>query len=294
MKKLFLIDGFAFLYRAYYAFPEMRNGEGMNVNAVYGFLRMMIKRFAKKPDYFVIAWDSPEKTFRHEHLPDYKANRKKMEDDFTKQIPFVQQIISELGIPSLAVGGYEADDILASFVQKYKSQSDLEIYLYSADKDLKQVLDERVFVMDPVKDYPYQSKDFVKEFWFEPIFIVDYLALLGDSADNIKGVPWIGEKKALSLVQNYQTIENIYEHLDEIEAGVSAILSTYRQEAFDSKKLVQLAEVDVPLSLEQLQFSLDYDEYSKILVEKYQLSSLGKLLTEMKKESEKPQQLGLF
>ena len=103
MKQFFLIDGFAFLYRAYYAFPEMRNATGMNVNAVYGFLRMMLKRFVKKPDFFVIAWDSQEKTFRHKQHEEYKAHRKKMEADFTDQIPLIHQILEELSLPSLAV-----------------------------------------------------------------------------------------------------------------------------------------------------------------------------------------------
>ncbi|MDR0370165.1 MAG: hypothetical protein LBH96_06885 [Candidatus Peribacteria bacterium] len=136
----------------------------MNVNAVYGFLRMMLKRFVKHPEYFVIAWDSKEKTFRHQQHEEYKANRKKMEEDFTDQIPLIHQIISELGIPSLAVSGYEADDILASFIWKYQQESDLLLYLFSADKDLKQVLEENVFVVDPVKDIPYQKKDFIREF----------------------------------------------------------------------------------------------------------------------------------
>lgn len=164
MKKFFLIDGFSFIFRAYYAFPEMRNSAGMNVNAVYGFFRMMLKRWTNSPDYFVIAWDSPGKNFRHEQLENYKANRKEMEEDFTLQIPLLRQIVDELKIPSLAVSGYEADDILASFISHYKSDSDLSLYLYSSDKDLKQMLDENVFIVDPVKSIPYQKKDFVKEF----------------------------------------------------------------------------------------------------------------------------------
>jgi DNA polymerase-1 len=164
MKKFFLMDGFAFLYRAYYAFPEMKNFEGTNMNAVYGFLRMLLKRVAKRPEYLIIAWDSPEKTFRHEQLESYKANRKKMEADFKDQIPLLRQIVEDLQIPSLAVPGYEADDILASLIWKYKSVPDLELYLYSGDKDLKQVLDTNVFIVDPVKDVPYQTQDFIKEF----------------------------------------------------------------------------------------------------------------------------------
>jgi len=295
MKQFFLIDGFAFLYRAYYAFPEMKNAEGMNVNAVYGFFRMMLKRFVKKPDFFVIAWDSQEKTFRHQQHEEYKANRKKMEDDFKNQIPLIHQIIEELGIPFLAVPGYEADDILASLIWKYKKESDVSLYLYSADKDLKQVLDENVFIVDPVKDSLYQKKDFITEFWFNPIHIVDYLALLGDAADNIKGVNGIGEKKALSLVQQFQTVENMYEHLDDMEETVANILRNQKEIALFSKSMIQLMDVDLgQIVLEDLKFSLDYEKFISVLWNKYSFVSLEKLLLEMKKEAEKPQQLGLF
>ena len=164
MKTFFLIDGFAFLYRAYYAVPEMKNFEGKNLNAVYGFLRMILKRMAKRPDYLVITRDSPEETFRHQQYSDYKAQRKKMEDDFKDQIPLLRQIVDQLAIPSVAIPGYEADDILASFVRKYKQDPDIEFHLYSGDKDLKQVLDERIFIIDPVKDIPYKKQDFLNEF----------------------------------------------------------------------------------------------------------------------------------
>lgn len=124
---------------------------------------------------------------------------------------------------------------------------------------------------------------------------MDYLALLGDAADNIKGVAGIGQKKALSLVQQYQTIENMYTRLDEMESSVAKILSEQKNEAFASKKLIQLANVDVShISLESLKFDVDYDKFLDILCGQYGFSSLHKVLIEMKKENEKPQQLGLF
>lgn len=295
MKNFFLFDWFAFLFRAYYAFPEMKNSEWQNMNAVYWFLRMLLKRLSKKPEYLAIAWDAPQKTFRHELAPDYKANRKKMEDDFTSQIPLIQNIISDLWIYSQICPWFEADDILASFTWKYQNSSDLSMYLYSADKDLKQLLTDWVFIVDPIKDLPYQKKDFLAEFWFEPQFIVDYLSLLWDAADNVKWVTWIWEKKALSLIQHYWTLENIYNHLNELEKSESSILESHKDDAFFSKKMIQLANANLNSNnLEDFKFTFDWNKYIEIICKKYWLKSLEKVLLEMKKEFEKPQQLGLF
>lgn len=295
MKNFFLFDWFAFLYRAYYAFPEMINSQWQNINAVYWFLRMLLKRLNKKPEYIAIARDAPQKTFRHELAPEYKATRKKMDNDFISQIPIIQNIIKELWIISQIAPWFEADDVIASFVNQYKSDLNLSMYIYSADKDLKQLLNDWVFIVDPVKDLPYQKKDFLAEFWFEPKYIVDYLALLWDSADNIKWVTWIWEKKAQNLIQHYGTIENIYEHLNELENSEISILWNQKENAFFSKKMIQLANVDLSeTKLEDLKFNFDWNKYIDIICNHYWIKWLEKPLTEMKKEFEKPQQLGLF
>ena len=294
MKNFFIFDWFAFLYRAYYAFPEMRNSDWQNINAVYGFLRMILKRLNKKPDYIAIARDAPQKTFRHELAPEYKATRKKMEEDFTSQIPIVQNIINQLWIVSQIAPWFEADDLIASLVKQYQS-SDLEMYVYSADKDLKQLLTDWVFIVDPVKDLPYQKKDFLAEFGFEPKYIVDYLALIWDGADNIKWVTGIWEKKALSLIQHFGTIENIYENLNQIWKSESDILWSQKDDAFFSKKMVQLANVDLSdTNLDNFKFNFDWSKYIDIICNQHWIKWLEKPLTEMKKEFEKPQQLWLF
>ena len=272
----------------------MINSQWQNINAVYGFLRMLLKRLNKKPDFVTIARDAQQKTFRHELDPDYKATRKKMDDDFKSQIPIIQEIIKELWITSQIAPWFEADDVLASFVNHYKS-SDLEMYIYSADKDLKQLLTDWVFIVDPVKDLPYQKKDFLTEFGFDPVYIVDYLSLLWDSADNIKWVSWIGEKKAQSLVWHYWTIENIYNNLNELENAERSILEKQKNDAFFSKKMIQLANVNLSdTSLDNFKFSFDWNKYIDIICKQYWIKWLEKPLTEMKKEFEKPQQLGLF
>ena len=294
MKNFFLFDWFAFLYRAYYAFPEMKNSDWQNMNAVYGFLRMLLKRLNKKPDFIAITRDAQQKTFRHELAPDYKATRKKMDDDFKSQIPIIQNIIDQLCIKSQIAPWYEADDVIATLVKQYKNP-DLSLYIYSADKDLKQLLDDGIYIVDPVKDLPYQKKDFLAEFGFEPQYIVDYLALLWDSADNIKWVTWIGEKKALSLIQHYWTIENIYEHLGELDSSECKILEGQKEDAFFSKKMIQLAYFDLTeTQIDDFKFNFDGSKYIDIICNQNWIKGLEKPLTEMKKEFEKPQQLGLF
>lgn len=166
----------------------MTDKDGHNVNVVYGFFRMLFKIFQEKPDYFVITRDSPVKTLRHEAYPEYKANRKKMDDDFKTQIPWTQDIVEKLSIPNIVVPTYEADDIIYTLAKKYGQDKDVKIDIYSSDKDLKQLLTDNVFCVDAMKGVRTTKESFVKEYGFEPKYVLEYLALIGDSADNIKGV----------------------------------------------------------------------------------------------------------
>lgn len=296
MKKFCLIDWSWFLYRAYYAFPDMPDKDGHNINTVYGFFRMLIKLFNDKPDYFVIARDAPTKTHRHEAYPEYKANRAKAPDDFKLQIPIVQGITRELKIPNLVMPGFEADDIIASMVQRFKSEPDIVCNVFSADKDLKQLLCENVIFTDPSKWITYNTNDFIQEFWFEPQYILDYLSLIGDSADNIKWVPWIWPKWASNLVQKYQTIENIYEHLSEISWGTRDKLSEWKEYAEHAKKLISLeyAPAVELFDLNDYQLDIDFNLYKKVLVQDHNFSSMEKTLDELKNKFQKPQQNSLF
>lgn len=298
MKKLFIIDGSGFLYRAYYAFPEMLNDKWENYNVVYGFFRMMLKIFLDKPEYFVIAWDAPTKTHRHQIYPEYKANRTKAPDDFKQQIPVIQKIVEELKIPSLVIPWYEADDLISACVKNYKNNEEIVSYVYSSDKDLKQLLDENnnVFIYDPMKGIRTTTKEFLQEFMFEPKYILDYLSLVWDSADNIKGVPWIGSKWASDLIKKYQTIENIYENIDDIGGNIQKKLFEGKESAFYSKKLIELEKVPEldNLSLDNLKLNIDFTEYNKILMDQNWLKGLNKILWELKNKYYTPQQDSLF
>ena len=297
MEKLVIVDGSGFLFRARFAFPSMINAQGHNQNVLYGFTRMILKLIEEtNPDYFVIARDSPVKTKRHEDYPEYKATRPKIDDDFKQQIPKVHALIDQLGIASYQAPGYEADDIIFSFVKEYQKKTDLTIQVVSSDKDLKQLLDTNIIITDPAKNITTTLLDFQQERGFEPINIVDYLALIGDSADNVKGVTGIGPKGAMNLIQMYGTIENIYIHLADIAPKLAEKLELGREDAFFSKKLIELMRVPQiqGLELKQRESNKDIHQRESILIGEYGFSSIQKLLDSLKKRYTQPQQLGLF
>ena len=296
MKKIMLIDGSGFLFRAWYAINGIYNEEGQNINVVFGFTRMMLKLLVEKPDYFVIAWDSPVKTKRHEEYQEYKANRKKMEDEFKNQIPMVKDLVNELGIPNITAPWYEADDIVSTLVWEYKDIEGLYLQVYTSDKDLKQFLAENIVIKDSLKNQTTSLLDFEKEFGFEPKHIVDYLALIGDAADNIKGVSGIGPKKALTLVQKYWTVENIYEHIEELTPDLKDKLLNDKESAFFSKHLIELLEVPElkGKDIESLELSIDFKKRDEILFEKWKFNTARKIFDELKKLYTQPQQLWLF
>lgn len=296
MKTLAVIDGSGFMFRARYAFPPLHNHEGKNLNVVYGFMRMMMKLIQEEMEYFVIAWDSPVKTKRHEQFPDYKWTRKKLENEFKIQIPLVKELTETLGLPNLAAPGYEADDIIWTLVHAYENSPELNIQVWSSDKDLKQLLKPNITVIDPLKNENVSLQDFEREWWFEPASIVDYLALIGDSADNIKGVAGIWPKKALDLIQIFGTIERIYESLHLVQGEVRNKLIAGKEDAFFSKQLIEL--IPVPdlekTALEDYKLDLQLEKWEKILIEERGFTGFKKFFDERKKKKSQPQQLGLF
>lgn len=296
MKRLSLVDGSGFLFRAWYVFPPMINAQGQNQNVIYGSIRMMLKLLFEQPEYFVICWDSPVKTKRKEKYEAYKANRTKLEDEFKAQIPLVMELVSELGIPTVTAPGYEADDSIGTLATLHQQNPDLLIQVFSSDKDLKQLLAPNLIVTDPLKHITTKIPDFEKEFGFAPMSIVDYLALIGDAADNVKGVAGIGPKKASDLIKKYGTIEQIYTHLDEIQGEIKEKLINWKEDAFFSKELILLMQVPElqAYPLEKMRLTIDFAKWEEILVQKRGFKNLQKILQEEKKKTEQPQQLGLF
>jgi len=221
MKKLFILDGSGYVFRAYYGLPELHDKDGHNVNAIFGFFRMLFRLREQKPDYFVIAWDAPVKTVRKEMDENYKANRTKMPDEFKRQMGMIKELVAQLKIPAEEIPWFEADDIIGTLADSKKLQDSHEstfgIQIVSSDKDLKQLVREgEVTIYDAMKNLTTTEKNFKEEYGFDPILMIDYLALVGDSADNIPGVRWIGKKWAMKLIQDRWDIDSIYKNIEKI------------------------------------------------------------------------------
>ncbi|MCR5760763.1 MAG: DNA polymerase I [Sphaerochaetaceae bacterium] len=239
-KKLFVVDGYGQIFRAYYAFVTnpFRDKNGVNISAVYGFFNTIMSLIRQyKPDYFAVALDSKGKTFRHDMFPEYKANRDKTPEDLHAQIPVIKDVMDKIGMKHFEEVGMEADDIIAT-LSRITEAMDVDVVIVTADKDLLQLVDGHVSALRPPKkgqtDYMLCKDAEVQEiFGVRPDQIVDYLTILGDTADNVPGIKGLGEKSAVSLLQKYDSLENVYEHLSEQTASVQKKLN----EAKDHLKL---------------------------------------------------------
>ncbi len=200
MKRIFLIDGHSYLYRAYHATPYLANSKGLPTNATYAFTNMLRKLLnEKKPDNVIAIFDSKVPSFREEIFKEYKATRPPMPSNMPVQIPYVKKIIEAMGIPVVEEDGFEADDVIGTLVEKLK-EKDVELYLVTGDKDMMQFVSENVFVFDSMKGVVLGEQEVTEKFGVKPSFIPDFLALCGDVSDNIPGVLGIGEKTARELV----------------------------------------------------------------------------------------------
>src|SRR3989338_2388357 len=199
-KKLFLIDGNSYCYRAFYAIKDLRNSKGMPTNAVYGFILMFKKLLEKeRPAYIAVAFDLKGPTFRHQQFEDYKAHRKPMPDDLVSQMGLIKEVMSAYNVPIFEKQGFEADDILAT-VAKKASQQNIDVYIVTGDKDMLQVVDKNIKVYSTHKDDLVYDVEMVRKRFsgLGPENITDFIALSGDASDNIPGVTGKGEKSCLN------------------------------------------------------------------------------------------------
>ena len=288
---LYLLDSYGLIYRSYFAFVShpLTNKAGENVSALYGFFRslaMILKTY--RPQYFLAAFDSRTPTFRHEWYPEYKATRDKTPEDLHAQIPHIEKILTTLGIACLRKDGFEADDIIATLACR-AAREGRRCVIISGDKDLAQLVGDFVSVLKPDKSEVLAQWDIeeVKEHWgVAPAQMLDYLSLIGDSSDNIPGVKGIGPKTAVKLLQDYGTLDAVYEHIDSIAGAVQKKLAAGKESAYFSKKLITLA-TDVPIesSLEDYCCTaLHYTEAAALLKE-YELPRLGELYAKAAEEA---------
>lgn len=243
-KKLYLIDGSAFLYRAYYALPYLSNSRGFPTRVVFGFLKMLTKIIKEhKPTHIAVVFDSKKKTFRNDIFENYKIKRPPLPEEIRIQIPNVHRLLESLNIKILMEEGLEADDLIASLVKKFGN--DIEICVVTADKDLFQLVGNNISVWHPLKDMFINNDKVTEILGIPPEKITDYLALCGDNVDGIPGVKGIGEKTAKSLLERFGSLEDIYNHIDKIEGKTKTLLLEQKEMAFLSKKLAQLYVKDI-------------------------------------------------
>ena len=240
-KTLFLIDGSSFLYRAYYGIRPMHTQEGLPVQAVYGFVRMIKKLINQYgPANMALVWDAPGKTTRHDIFQDYKATRQAPPSDLFEQKKYINQFADMIGLAQVQVSGIEADDLMYSLAQDAK-QHGLQVVLVTSDKDMGQTLDSQTFILDTFKDELYDAAAFEQKMGFPVQKLPFYFALLGDTSDNIPGVRGIGKVGALELVQQFDSLEQLYEQLDKIaKARMRTALEQNKENAFLSRQLFLL------------------------------------------------------
>lgn len=252
-KKIVLIDGHSILNRAFYGLPDLTNSEGLHTNAVYGFLNILFKILEEeKPDYLTVAFDLHAPTFRHRMYEAYKGTRKPMPEELRQQVPLMKEVLFAMGIEIVQQEGYEADDLLGTLAKRCE-QEGMDVTIVSGDRDLLQLATEHTKIRIPktkggrtlIEDY--YTKDVIEKYQVEPWQIVELKALMGDTADNIPGIPGVGEKTATKMIVQFGTVENAYAHLEEVKPNKAreSLRENY-DKAVLSRKLAAI-NVDSPV-----------------------------------------------
>lgn len=252
--KLVIFDGNSILYRAFFALPELTTSNNIPTNAIYGFVNVILKYLEQeKPDYVAVAFDKRGREARKSEYQEYKANRKPMPDNLQVQIPYVREILYALNIPIVEFEGYEADDVIGSLVNQFKNTG-LDIVIITGDRDTLQLLDKNVVVkivstkFDRTMEDLYTIENIKEKYGVWANQVPDYKALVGDQSDNIPGVKGIGEKSAQKLLEEYSSLEEIYQNLDKIKGSIREKLEAGKDMAFLSKRLATIV-CDLPLNV---------------------------------------------
>ncbi len=244
---IYIIDSYGLIYRCYFAFISrpLTDSQGRNISALFGFFRNLHAMIAHyKPKILIAALDSKTKTFRHDMYEQYKATRPKTPEDLHAQIPWIEEVLEALGVPSLRVDGYEADDVIATITKEAVAQGK-SVRILSGDKDLMQLVDDRVQILKPdhADVWKVVGAEGVQAEWgVEPKKLLDLLSLYGDTADNVPGVKGVGVKTACKFLEQYGSLEGIYEHADEIKGAIGQKVRDGKDNAFFSKKLITLCD----------------------------------------------------
>src|SRR2546428_1147146 len=245
---LFIIDGSNNVYRSYFAIRGLTNSAGLATNAVYGFTQTLKQLLNDhKPDSIAVAFDIGSSKTRHEAFADYKKDRRPMPDDLSVQLPFVNEVLDGFGIPVIGVTDWEADDLIGSLACSARDRG-YDVVIATSDKDFFQLVGDGIKLYHTGREVLYDAKGVEEAFGLPPEKVVDVMAIWGDAIDNIPGVPGIGEKGAKSLITQFGSLENIYEHLDELKPAQRKKLEEHREKAFLSRDLARIKcdlEVDI-------------------------------------------------
>ncbi len=291
---LYVLDGSGFLFRAYYSMPHILDKTWNDAWAIFWFYRMILKLLQDKPDHFIIVFDPWKKTKRMEEFKEYKANRPKIDDSFKQQIPKIIDIARQSWINVELIPEYEADDVIWSIVNIY----DKESFVISSDKDLKQLISDKIKFIEPKTMEITDETKFKEEYWFNPKWIILYLALLWDSADNIPWVKWIGKKTAQDIVSKFQTYDDLIENIDQLKPKIQEKILENKDLLKKNIELVTLlnpwdyksAEIEKKSDISNINFR----KLENILVWEYWLSSFAKLISKLEKDLVQPTQQSLF
>lgn len=246
-KRVFLVDGNSYLYRAFFATPHLSNSKGIPTNATYAFMNMLRKlQNDEKPDSLIIVFDSKAPSFREEISKAYKAQRPPMPGNLSAQIPYIKSMLEAMGLPLLEKEGFEADDIIGTVVERLKGK-DKDVVIVTSDKDMMQLVSDKVKILDTMKGLSIGESEVEGKFGIKPAFMTDYLALCGDTSDNIPGVPGVGDKTARELVATFGSVDELYDHIDQVKKpALKEKLITGRDLAYMSKQLATI-RLDVPI-----------------------------------------------
>lgn len=254
-KRLYLVDGSGYIFRAYHSLPPLTNPEGTPVGAVYGFINMMLKVLDGIEDggYAAVIFDAGRKTFRNDIYPEYKAHRPPAPEDLIPQFSLVREATKALNLAAIEMENYEADDLIASYAKSAR-EAGMEVVVVSSDKDLMQLVQDGISLLDPMKQKPIGREEVIAKFGVPPEKVIEAQALIGDASDNVPGVPGIGPKTAAELIETYGSLEGVLEHAHEIKQNKRReSLIEFAEQARISRQLVELKQ-DIPLpdSLESL------------------------------------------
>ncbi len=286
MKSLYLVDVSSFFFRAYYAIPPLNTAKGLPTNALYGFLTMTIKLLRDiDPDYLAFCFDRPEKSFRSDMYKEYKAQRTEMPEDLVPQVPYLKTLTDKLGISRFDKLGFEADDVIGSLT-RFGREQNLNVVIVSGDKDFAQLVGPFVTLLDTMKDKKYDEQGVIEKWGVSAQQMIDYLALVGDSSDNVPGVKGIGPKGAQKLLAEFKTLDGVYKSVDKISGkSMKEKLIAFKEDAYMSQKLVEICQdIDFGISAEDLRLKPIIAEELRPLLEELEFKSFEKNLLNREKK----------